>query len=160
MSVAAVEVDVEDHTTIKAGDMVKLLVNGTTSLKTVPTAGSYRIYSLDGHNEAAGVLSDVMSIEDCGEQGCYFYLDIAFQLNAGSFSDQGWFEFGLDVFQKGSGSDEGMCIEIFNQAYATYETTHPQPPPGFVTYCEDQGWGHFKKDTIPERLFSVDCNLD
>ena len=35
-----------------------------------------------------------------------------------------WFEFGIDVFQKKSGSDEGMCIEITNPTYNSYEQNH------------------------------------
>ena len=69
-------------------------------------------------------------------------------------------EFALDVFQKSSGSDEGFCVEIANSAYVTYEQTHPQPPPGFKTYCKDMGWGHFVNDTINEIIWQADCVLE
>ena len=102
MSTDTVVVDVRDKTTIKAGDKVTLTVNGTTTLKSCPAAGSYRIYSLVGKNQQAGVLCDILTILPDG----VFILSIPITLIAGDFVDD-WFEFGLDVFQEKSGSDEG-----------------------------------------------------
>lgn len=160
MSVSNVVVDVEDATGLKAGDKVSLHVNGTTSLRSVPVAGSYRIYALDGGNAAAGVLSDVMTLSDCGPNGCYFGMDVPFTLTPGCFgTSTGWFEFGLDVFQKKSGSDEGFCIEVANPTYVNYEQTTPQPPPGFKQLCIDEGWGHYVSKTVDEIVHKADCVL-
>ena len=45
-----------------------------------------------------------------------------------------WFEFGIDVFQKKSGTDEGMCIEITSPVQLVEQNN--SPPPGFVTDCD------------------------
>merc|ERR1740130_269546 len=84
-------------------------------MKEVPVAGSYRVYALSGGNVAAGVLTDVMNLS-----GSNFVLDISFQLTTADF-DVKDFEFGLDIFQKKSGSDEGMCLEIANPTYIAKE---------------------------------------
>lgn len=160
MSASVVEVDVLDANDIKPGDHLRLTVNGTTQIKTVPVDGSYRIYDIAGHNVVGGALTDAMTIYECVEEGCYFGVVVDFVLPAAAFTEQGWMEFGLDVFQKSSGSDEGFCVEVANQAYVTYEQTHPQPPPGFDTYCKDEGWGHFKKETIPEIIWDAKCVLE
>lgn len=165
MSVSAVALDVMDPKTIKVGDPVHLVINGTTSIKKVPTAGSFRIYDLAGHNAFAGVLSEHMTLGQCGVQGCYFNFEFSFAMTADMWGPSsgpldGSMEFGLDVFQKGSGSDEGFCINVMNQKFVHYEETSIQPPPGFVTYCVDEGWGHFKKQTTPEKIFPVVCNLE
>lgn len=159
MTVNSVVVDVADTSGIKVGDHILMHVNGTTSLRSVPTAGSYRIYGLDGKNVATGVLTNVMSLSDCNSEGCHFGLNIGFVLPPGCFTSQGWFEYGLDVFQKKSGSDEGMCIEVVNPTYLHYEETTPQPPPGFVMLCEPGAYGHFTSKTIPEPVENVDCVL-
>jgi len=160
MSAENVEVDVLDGNTIKAGDHIRLVVNGTTQIRTVPVDGSYRIYDIAGHNVVGGALSDAMTITSCVEEGCYFSVVVDFELPAEAFTPQGWMEFGLDVFQKSSGSDEGFCVEIANVAYVNYEETHPQPPPGFDTYCRDMGWGHFQKETIKEIIWDAKCVLE
>ena len=77
MSTTSVEFDTHDTEGYKAGDNVTLEIHGSTSLTVVPVAGSYRVYSLSGHNEASGVLSDVMKIEVCSAarkatNGCDF----------------------------------------------------------------------------------------
>lgn len=131
MVVDNVEVDVTDQTQqIRSGDLAHVVVTGTTTLKTVPTAGSYRIYSLAGVNVAAGALSNALTVSN-GK----FVLTVDFDLSSNCFDEtKGFFEFGIDVFQKGSGSDEGMCIEVSNPAYVAYEENNPDPP--FVTDCE------------------------
>jgi hypothetical protein len=131
MDVASVETDVKGATEIKAGDSFTVTVRGTTTLSTVPVAGSYRIYALAGGNAAAGVLTDVLTID----RGT-FVMVIPFTATAACFNlPKNWFEFGIDVFQKGSGSDEGMCIEITNPTYNSYEfaTTSHQ---AYVTDCD------------------------
>ena len=68
------------------------------------------------------------------------------------------FEFGIDVFQEKSGSDEGFCLEIASYAYTKYEEHRDQPP--FVMDCKDMGDGHFVKDvhTIePKDIPSPPC---
>jgi hypothetical protein len=154
MSVKSVEVDVMDATGLVAGDKVILTVNGTTTMKTVPTSGSYRIYALSGGNEAAGLLSDTLRLLGNGA----FSMRVPFDITAASFeATKGWTEFGLDVFQKQSGSDEGVCIEVANMPYINYEEHNVGHP--FVTYCSDNGNGTFTKHTQPEVVFPVDCEL-
>jgi hypothetical protein len=154
MSVGTVDVHTHDSAGYKAGDKITVHVNGTTSLTSVPVSGSYRIYTLSGHNDDTGVLSDVMTIPSPG----HFELTIPVDVVAGCFSGD-WFEFGLDVFQAKSGSDEGMCIEIANPAYVAYQQA--KPAPAFNMYCEDHGGGHFTKenmpDGIPEKVSPVEC---
>merc|ERR1712072_1245418 len=82
---------------VKIGDKITVDIQGKTTLKAVPTQGSYRVYSLQGKNVAAGTLGS------------------ALKLNGDNF------EFGIDIFQKGSGSDEGMCVEVASDAYITME---------------------------------------
>ena len=158
MSVETVEVDVADPKGLYPGDQVTLTINGTTSLREITQYGSYRIYDLAGKNVAAGVLGDVVSLFNCGAQGCHFGVNLQFTITEGSFN-AGWMEFGFDSFQKKSGTDEAFCIEIANDAYVKYEQTTPQPPPGFVTLCKDNGWGKFTSDTLPEVVKDVTCKL-
>jgi hypothetical protein len=126
MSVSDVIVDVRDKTTYKTGDAVTLTVNGTTTLTSCPVAGSYRIYSLAGKNQQAGVLCDVLTILPGGA----FILSIPITLVDDDFTQppDSWFDFGLDVFQQGSGSDEAMCIQVSNPAYADAMKAKPAPP--------------------------------
>lgn len=159
MSPDVVVVDVLDKSGVHANDHIHLTVNGTTSITTIPSHGSYRIYDLAGHNAASGVLADALSLHDCGAKGCKFGMHVPFTLPQGAFSSQGWMEFGLDVFQEASGSDEGFCIEIANDAYLHFEQTKPQPPPGFVAYCIDESWGHYVNKTTPEVVHRADCVL-
>merc|ERR1719421_341306 len=131
MDVASVETDVSGAKTLKAGDGFTVIVRGTTSMTTVPIAGSYRIYGLNGGNVATGILTDVLKID----RGT-FVMTIPFTASEDCFdTSKDWFEFGIDVFQKKSGSDEGMCIEITNPTYNSYEQNN-SPPPGFVTDCD------------------------
>jgi hypothetical protein len=154
MSTTSVEFDTHDSKGYKVGDNVTLIVKGSTTIKAIPGSGSYRIYALSGGNVAAGVLDDVMTLT-----GSDFVLDIPFQLTTADF-DAKEFEFGLDVFQKKSGSDEGMCIEIANPTYIAAEQAKQQPP--FVTDCKDEGGGHFVS-TLPggtaEVIGDVLCKL-
>jgi len=130
MDVASVETDIKGVTAIKAGDAFTVIVRGTTSMVSVPVAGSYRIYALNGGNVATGVLSDVLVID----KGT-FVMTIPFVAASPCFdTTKNWFEFGIDVFQAKSGSDEGMCIEISNPTYNAYEMDQPSPP--FVTDCD------------------------
>jgi hypothetical protein len=130
MDVASVETDISGATEVKAGDKFEVIVRGTTSMLKVPIAGSYRIYALSGGNAATGVLTDVLTID----RGT-FVMKIPFTATAPCFdTSKNWFEFGIDVFQAKSGSDEGMCIEISNPTYNTYETNLLNPP--FVTDCD------------------------
>jgi hypothetical protein len=160
MSVESVEVDVKDKVAIRVDDVAKLIVHGTTSLTSVPVAGSYRIYQLSGGNAAEGVLSDVMTISNCGALGCDFVIVVpTIVLSPGMFNTKNrWFEFGLDVFQKQSGSDEGMCIEVANSQYVHYQMSNPSPP--FEMLCKDEGWGHFQSQILkPDPVHNVTCNL-
>jgi len=154
MSASSVEVDIHDSTGYKVGDNVTMIVKGTTSIKEVPVAGSYRVYALSGGNVAAGVLTDVMTLS-----GSNFALDISFQITSGDFDGKN-FEFGLDIFQKKSGSDEGMCLEIANPTYIAAEKAKSYPP--FITDCKDEGNGHFVS-TLPagtaEVVKDVICKL-
>ena len=130
MDVASVETEIKGATAIKAGDAFTVIVRGTTSMVSVPVAGSYRIYALTGGNVATGVLTDVLVID----KGT-FVMTIPFVAASPCFdTTKNWFEFGIDVFQAKSGSDEGMCIEISNPTYNTYEMDQPSPP--FVTDCD------------------------
>jgi len=161
MSADSVVVDVIDPLTIKAGDVANLIVKVTTSLKSVPQEGSFRIYALAGGNADGGALSDVMTITSCGQLGCYYTLDIKdFPITPTMFTAQGWFEFGLDIFQKSSGSDEGMCIEVANPAYVSYiDTPRPFGSP-FVLECKPGDWGHFMSDpNYPEIVSDATCKL-
>jgi hypothetical protein len=130
MDVASVETDIKGATEVKAGDAFTVIVRGTTSMLSVPVAGSYRIYALTGGNVATGVLTDVLAID----KGT-FVMTIPFIAASPCFdTSKNWFEFGIDVFQAKSGSDEGMCIEISNPTYNAYETATLSPP--FVTDCD------------------------
>jgi len=153
MSVKEVDFHTGDASGYKAGDHVVLGVKGETTLKEIPVGGSYRIYTLSGKNGAAGVLSDVFKMTGNGT----FEATIPFTLTADSFAGE-FFEFGLDVFQEKSGSDEGMCIEIANPAYVASEKANPNKP--FVTDCVDNGGGHFTPklpEGVPEVIFPVKC---
>lgn len=180
------EVFVYDESGLKAGDRVRLTVNGTTSIRTIPASGSYKLYALSGHNLAAGVLADALTLSDCGDKGCHFGFAVDVTVTPDCFNAAaGWFEvshrahtrlimicflaglahcalydqFGLDVFQKKSGTDEGFCIEVANPTYVNYLQTSHQPPPGFVQLCKDEGWGHYINDTLPDIVTRADCVL-
>lgn len=121
---------------LKPGDKLTLEVDGVTTITHVPTDGSYRIYALDGHNIAAGALSDVFTLNAPD-----FKIVASFEVTADNIGADNFFEFGLDVFQQGSGSDEGMCIEIADIEYLAYEKSKPDPP--FEMMCRDNGDGTF-----------------
>merc|ERR1712028_228391 len=154
MSTESVEFDTHDSKGYKVGDNVTLIVEGSTTMKEVPVAGSYRVYALSGGNVAAGVLTDVMNLS-----GSNFVLDIPFQLTTADY-DVKDFEFGLDIFQKKSGNDEGMCLEIANPTYIAKEEAKSSPR--FVTDCKDDGGGHFVSTLpagSPEVVKEVICKL-
>jgi hypothetical protein len=148
MSVHTVNVDADAHKyavyaeNLTATDIMSIEVQGITTLKSIPVAGSYRIYNLAGHNMAAGVLSDVMKLS-----GNAFTLNIKFTLDAGAFGAGKFLEWGLDVFQQQSGSDEAMCIEFADKEYLAHEESVPSPP--FVDLCIDNGDGTFTNKTVP-----------
>jgi hypothetical protein len=155
MNVATVETDVSGAKTVKAGDGFTIIVRGTTSMEKVPIAGSYRIYALTGGNVATGVLTDVLKID----RGT-FVMTIPFTASENCFdTSKNWFEFGIDVFQAKSGSDEGMCIEITNPTYNAYEAATLSPP--FVTDCDMTSFPF--KDTrpkgTPEVTHDVTCKF-
>jgi hypothetical protein len=155
MDVASVETDIKSaDSVVEAGDVFTVTVRGTTSMTTVPVAGSYRIYALSGGNAATGVLTDVLTID----RGT-FVMKIPFTATADCFvTAKGWFEFGIDVFQAKSGTDEGMCIEIANPAYIQYEDTVPGHP--FVTDCDMTSFP-FKEIAggVPEVVHPVTCKF-
>ena len=94
---------------VSVGSTFNVEVSGVTTLKAVPVSGSYRIYALTGGNVGVGVLTDVMTLGANGD----FTMKIQFTVDARNFgTTKDLFEFGLDVFQKKSGSDEGMCIQV------------------------------------------------
>ena len=141
MSVESVKLADADNKGYAAGDHVKVLAKGSTTLKSIPPSGTYRVYSMQGHNTATGLLSSVMTLA-----GGKFSLEIPFILPQDSFFGDD-FEFGIDVFQDKSGTNEGMCIEVASPAYITQERLKLSPP--FVAYCTDLGGGHFKS-TMPQ----------
>ena len=109
--------------------------------------------ALNGTNIAAGALTDVLTVNAPN-----FILEISFDLVAAAIGSDGWFEFGIDVFQQKSGSDEGFCLEIASLAYTKYEEHRDQPP--FVMECKDEGNGHFIKDVhtiVPKAIPSPQC---
>jgi len=153
MSVDHVEFDTQDKAGYKAGDNVTLHLNGTTSLKSIPVAGSYRIYSLAGKNAGGGVLADDFKMTGVDTFEGTVPITLTTDMFVGEF-----FELGLDVFQAKSGSDEGMCIEIANPAYVASEQAKQQP--AFNADCIDKGGGHFASklpDGVPETVNTVQC---
>ena len=155
MDVASVETDIKGATEIKAGDAFTVIVRGTTSMLSVPVAGSYRIYALTGGNAATGVLSDVLTID----RGT-FVMTVPFVSTATCFdTTKDWFEFGIDVFQAKSGSDEGMCIEISNPTYNAYEFAELDPP--FITLCDMTKFPFLPgTGSYPEVSHDVTCKFD
>ena len=94
------------------------------------------------------------AISTCGEAG------LSVTANENCFdTSKNWFEFGIDVFQAKSGSDEGMCIEITNPTYNAYEAATLSPP--FVTDCDMTSFPF--KDTrpkgTPEVTHDVTCKF-
>jgi len=151
MSVGNVSFITGNKTGYAAGDHGMLLVNGTTHLTVVPDGGSYRIYTLSGHNGASGVLSDVMSLPSPG----HFHLKVPYTISSESFVGN-QFEFGLDIFQNASGSNQGMCIEVANPAYIADMKSRA----GFNMFCIDHGNGHFENKLpfgVPEKISEVKC---
>lgn len=142
---------------------ITAVVTGVTSVNEVPSHGSYKVYSLSGHNLAAGALSDALVLD-----GHDFTLTTHFTLSDDAFGTEasGWFEVGIDVFQQAGGSDEGFCLEISSIEYVTYEENKPDPP--FEMYCIDNGDGTFTSHTheihpkpVPApNCQSANCDLD
>merc|ERR1719473_2165917 len=102
---------------------ITVQASGVTTIEKVPTAGSYRIYGLDGKNVATGILTDTLNITFNSATLQYdFVLTISFVLDADNFDNaKKWTEWTLDVFQEKSGSDEGMCVEFADNEYVKYE---------------------------------------
>merc|ERR1719506_1260359 len=121
MSVHDIKVHDDSATTalnisdVTAGSKLTVTVTGVTTLTAVPVSGSYRIYALQGGNVASGVLTDALKITPGGN----FILTVHFVVTDALFESNSKqvFEFGLDVFQKGSGTDEGMCIQVESDLY-------------------------------------------
>jgi hypothetical protein len=99
---------------VTLGSSIRAKLTGKTSLKAVPVGGSYRVYSLQGQNVAAGPLDGALEIS-----GGSFTLDVGFTASAALFNtnDKTRFEFAVDVFQAKSGSDEGMCVQVASTPY-------------------------------------------
>jgi len=152
MSAETVDVTVDDSS-IQAGDMVVMNVTGTTTLKAVPLSSTYKVYDQEGKNMAQGNLADILTLDPATGS---FKISVSIQLDAASVQGD-LIEWGLDIFQGKSGSDEGMCIQIASDAYV--QMVQPKASPPFVTYCEDEGHGIFKKKTIPEKVGPVVCQL-
>jgi len=155
MSVSSVEVDVQDKSGIKAGDTVTMIVHGTTKIKAVPSSGTYKVYDGAGKNAAQGILSDVMTID--ASSGAFTIKVSGIVLDASSVQGD-VIEWGLDIFQDKSGSNEGMCVQVASDAYV--KMVQPKASPPFVTYCADQGHGVFVKKTIPDPVHTAQCHLE
>lgn len=125
----------------------------------MPQSGSYKIYSLSGHNLASGALSDSLSIFDCSSEGCHFGIMTSFELTDEAFDPAlNWFEVGLDVFRESSGSDESFCIEVGNVPYFAAKKARTSPP--FETDChQPKPYGHWTAGKTPEVVRDVDCHL-
>lgn len=111
---------------------------------------------LQGHNVAAGILLNTLSLSNCNTQGCDFAMVVPFTLSQGDF-DGTWFDFTLDVFQEASGTDEGMCVQISNPAYAKYLAGRSDPK--FDILCQPHPYGHFTSDTMPDPVYHAICNM-
>ena len=102
MSVESVTFDDANAGPLAAKDPVRLLVNGTTTLSSVPHYGTFVIYELNGGEIMQGELrkNNAMTVSPRaqGETWSNFALDIPFTLDQGAFEDP-YFEIGLDVFQ-------------------------------------------------------------
>jgi len=149
--------DANSTTPIKIADVpigseFVVTISGKTTITEVSPAGSYRIYSLQGDNVAAGVLTDALTLD--GQGG--FTFSTTFWVTAALFdsADSAMFEFGVDVFQQSSGSDEGMCVEVASAPYVAYEAAKPAPP--FEFLCSDAGDGQFRLLPTPVDMQSKD----
>ena len=48
---------------------------------------------------------------------------------------------------------------VANDAYVENAEAVQEPPPGFMIYCVDMGWGVFGNDTQSEVVFKAACKL-
>jgi hypothetical protein len=147
------QVEMSEPGTVKAGDKVTVVARGKTSirLKTIGASASYRVYALSGRNMATGVLAEHLKLDGAGN----FQLTVPITVTEDAVVG-GNVEFGIDVFQKGSGSDEGMCIEIASKSYVKEQQAKPSPP--FNMYCTDNGDGSFTShmpNGLPEKITPV-----
>ena len=134
MSVHTMDVHANDYTgsvqmdMLKQGNSITVQASGVTTIEKVPTAGSYRIYGLDGKNVATGILTDTLDIQYNSKTLQYdFVMTVPFKLDSDNFdSAKKWTEWTLDVFQEKSGSDEGMCVEFADNEYVQYEMAKPE----------------------------------
>jgi hypothetical protein len=152
MSVKSVEVDV-DGPKLASGEKVIMIVKGKTTLTKVPPNGSYKIYDQAGKNMGSGVLSTVMTLSSPD-----FTLKVPITLDAASVQPP-FVEWGLDIFQNPSGSDEAMCIQVSSDAYVNEVKSKVSPP--FDMYCVDEGNGNFiKKNVHTDPVFNAVCKLN
>jgi hypothetical protein len=84
-----------------------------------------------GKNQQAGILSDILTILPGG----VFIISIPITLIAGDFVDD-WFEFGLDVFQEKSGSDEGEFSAEFSADLLMRVYTFIRLPPLLLSHSD------------------------
>ena len=77
---------------LTVGDKISVEVRGSTTMKSVPVAGSFRIYNLQGGNMFAGVLADTLTLS-----GNNFVFKTSFTLDSGAFATGRWVEWGLDI---------------------------------------------------------------
>ena len=135
---------------VTLGSSIRAKLTGKTSLKAVPVGGSYRVYSLQGQNVAAGPLDGALEIS-----GGSFTLDVGFTASAALFNtnDKTRFEFAVDVFQAKSGSDEGMCVQVASTPYMNDMRAKASPP--FNILCKDNGDGSFTGLPAPGKAMPV-----
>jgi len=158
MSAHQVSVGTAPSHTVKVteGQWTNLYVIGQTTLKTVPPHATYKVYGLDGKNVAQGPLPARHGIWNDGPHGLGASLELDFEKKPGQFrlqiplkpatnnyGDDGkghqWVNFGIDVFLEGSGTHEGICVQVSNHAYATAISS--KVTPAFETECKDNGDG-------------------
>ena len=160
MSVHDVKIHVDgiegniDIVDLKPGHTAQVQITGITTITSVSASASYRVYALDGKNMAFGVLANAFILTGNGG----FVFTPSFEITADAIGSNGFVEFGIDVFQEKSGTDEGMCVQLASKPYVEYVESRPSPP--FQMQCRDLGNGHFIPDVhriVPTPIASPSC---
>lgn len=135
------------------GDKVTAIIKGKTKLTKILPGASYKVYDQAGRNMAAGVLSNVISLNTPD-----FTIKLDLTLDDHTVIGD-MIDWSFDIFNGQSGSLEGFCVQVANDAYT--DALRKKKNPKFEIYCKDNGDGTWTPNQhLPDPVSPAKCVLE